>query len=179
MVPAITGSDAKRALVGLGAGDQDPHAVARLGATLEEYAISPRLINTPAAPFIDRTPILNFAEQNSDNSIVFRLLIYNNDWTTLVYDTETDATRILDPNHGSDVINTFAHEVANPLANGTYNWVALGDPAVSSPSDINNSMFNWYWSGFDTFQVIPEPSSVLLVLGLATGLRPPARRWRV
>jgi len=167
MVPAITGSDAKRALVGLGAGDEDPHAVAQLGATLEEYAISPRLTNTGANAFFDHTPTLSFTEQNSDNSIVFRLLIYDDDWSTLVYDTETDATRITDPNHGSDVINAFNHELASPLLNGTYNWVVLGDPAVSSPTQIDDSMFNWYWSGFDSFQLVPEPSTMVLLLGLA------------
>lgn len=150
---------------------QKDEAVAALGESLEAAGIA----NVPVSPDGDspplntRRPTFEFQEQNSSNSNFFRVLVFSNDWATLV--------------HGSPVINdaTFAlslipYTPTVDLPLGTFWWVVLNSPATANLADIdtNAERYAMYWSGARQFTLIPTPGAVA-ILGLG-GLLAARRR---
>jgi len=166
---------ANEAHVGLAAGAPDAEVMARLGATLEEYNIA----STPLSSgiFKTRMPLFRWMEQNNDNSIFHRLLIYSDDWTQLIFDSMRLAAATVGDVAGALDLLSFTLPMADRLDLGRYNYVVLNDPVLTSVADLDAGRFNWYWSGSRSFTVVPEPSSVVLVtLGLGGVLWAARRR---
>jgi hypothetical protein len=153
---------ANKAKVGLVNADPDAKAVARLGSTLEEYAISSIPLTFGATA--DTTPTLEWTEQNNDNSNAWRILIFSSDWTSLIYDSGQQAAGAVGDLAGS--LDTLLWTIPDgaALALGSYNYEILNDPAFSTGGELNASMYNWYWSGPADFSVVPEPAMVGLAL---------------
>lgn len=165
-------SIADKSKVGLGAGAHEREVLGRLGETLQEYNISSAPIHETQK---GSRPTLEFLEQNNDRSSVMKFLVLSEDYTTII-----DSFTFND----TPGINIWQWQVSVILAPGTYRWAALSNSAIDQgaiPATEPEREWEWYWSSIDTWTVVPEASSILLMslgslgmLGLSARRRRPA-----
>ncbi len=147
-------------LIGLNAGDDSDLVLATLGATTQEYGISPVLESV--ADGVGQRPNIFFREQNNDNSSQYRLLIFDDNWAEVERVTAADV-----------LVGTgrYHYKVQGNLKSGeVYHWVVLGnsfnDSGVAPAMDDD-----WYWSAYDTFTVSEPGLLALAAIWVLAGLR--------
>ncbi len=105
--------------------------------------------------------MITWTEENNGNSQFYKILIYSQNWSTLVYQSNS----IMDATAAQG--DSFTLTTAAALQNNTfYNYVVLSDPATATGADLTASNYNWYWSGSAQIYV-PEPTSIG-VLGIGS-----------
>jgi hypothetical protein len=146
-------------LVGLSPTAPTAQGVALLGSTLEQNDIASVPVTTGLVAA--NQPKITWTEENNGNSQFFKVLIYSQDWKTLVY--QSNAIQDMTAAQGANIQLTTNAVLQD---NTFYNYVILSDPSLSTQADLNASNYNWYWSGSAQIYV-PEPTSIA-GLGLAS-----------
>ena len=124
---------------------------AELGEVLEEYGVSNILTNPMDNAVVNIGKItFVFTEQNSTLSNLFKILVFDELFTTIVDQSPT-------------LNDIFSWTSAIDFSPGKYNWVALNNSVLDTSIDLKKS----YWSGSYQFSVVPEPGVLLL---FTTGL---------
>jgi hypothetical protein len=152
-----------KTLVSLAAADANNNAYRTLGEVLEEYAVSGRPLTDGNVP--TSTPELEFNEANFDLSGNYRWLVMDTNWNIVV-----DSGPVLNEAVG---LSTQKWKIpnANHLAyNTSYWWVILNSSAMSQYANPG-AVTNWYWSGANLLNVVPEPTTLALTSLLAIALR--------
>lgn len=158
----------KTGALGLPAGANTNQAIAILGEVLEQHAIS-------ALPFTQgnvatANPILQFVEQNYGHSDVFRVLIFNADWTLFEMSPNINDT---DPAQYS---NNLDYTLTSALTlNATYHWIVASTSILDNGGPLNG-INAWYWSGANDITYIPAPGAPTLALVASLTLLPIRRR---
>jgi hypothetical protein len=169
-VTADVGTAGGRAKISGLATNQKDEAVAAVGETLEADGIS----NVPVSPdsttgaVLSFRPTFMFQEQNNSNSDYFRVLVFSQDWTSIVFGSPIipDA---------SFALSLVSYTPTVDIPAGTYWWVVLNSPAgvleASVTGDANR--YAMYWSGARSFTIIPAPGALGLlgVAGVIAGRR--------
>lgn len=151
--------------LGLPAGASTHQARAILGEVLEEHRISAMPFTTGNVAAAN--PTLFFGENNNGNSNLFKVLIFDSNWT--LFDQSAD---ILD-NDANRFTNNFSFTLNNALALGqSYWWVVLSNSALDANNSPGAGFDKWYWSGANPLTYVPAPGPVaLLSLAAAAALR--------
>jgi MYXO-CTERM domain-containing protein len=169
-VTADCNTNAGRAHISGLATNTRAEAVAAVGEILEAAGIS-GVPTTGAAAHVYNTPRpdLTWLEGNYSNSAFFQILIYANDWSSLIY--RSGVLNDNDPNS----IDFFHYTIDQDLANGNYWWVIQNSPAGIALADVTGAgnIYNWYWSGARPITVTPTPGAIALLAfgGLVGGRR--------
>jgi len=140
---------------------QKDEAVAALGENLEAAGIA----DVPVTPdgnamLMTHRPEFDWQEQNNSNSAIFRVLVFSNDWSSLVYGSPLLFDT--DPNN----LQLFAYTPTVDIPFGTYWWVIANSPATATQADVTGdaNRYAFYWSGARQFTlVIPAPGAVALL----------------
>ena len=154
----LASTPADMADVGLPATAPTAQGVALLGSTLEQNDISS--VPVTIGKVAQNNPVITFTEENNGDSQFYKILIYSQNWSTLVYQSNQfqDASAA----QGRNIIFTTNAALQD---NTFYNYVVLNDPSLSTDADLMNN-YNWYWSGSAQIYV-PEPTS-LAALGIGS-----------
>lgn len=124
-----------------------------LGEIFEEYSVSNVLTNPLDDAVLTEGKItFKFNEQNSKHSDMFKVLVFDTTFTTIV-----DQSPILN--------DAFMWTSNIDFMTGDYHWVTLNNSVLDVGIDFKKS----YWSGSYEFSVvpIPEPGTIFLLI---TGL---------
>lgn len=152
-------------LAGLPANAKPGQIFTTLGEVLEANKIAGAPVTT--GNVFDFTPKLFFNEENNNNSAVYSVMVFDSNWNLVTSETA------LNPNElQATGLSSFSITLTTALAKGDYYWAALNRTA--SETGGSAAWNDWYWSGYSSFTVIPEPASLTL-LGLG-GLML-IRRW--
>lgn len=156
---SMLGADGGMARAGLPADTPLAQAISWAGETLVEYAIAH--IPVLSGEVNDRTPTFTWTNQNNGNSDWYRVLVYSEDFSTLIFDSLTKR----------EISESYRLPNANALAlNSTYQWVVLNSPAwregtpLEGPANTGD-IYRWYWSQANTITIrplMPGPGTMAL-----------------